>query len=67
MMLGLGSILLSRPPPRNSGKLAICMYVYMEPDYSYLEVHCTYNLFSNCSYNLHISPITTVTLDIIGS
>ena len=33
---------------------------------SYLEVHCTYNLLSNCSYNLNISPITTVTPDIVG-
>ena len=32
----------------------------------YLEVHCTYNLLSNCSYNLNISPITIATLDIIG-
>ena len=32
----------------------------------YLEVHCTYNLLSNCSYNLNISPITIVTLGIIG-
>ena len=32
----------------------------------YLEVHCTYNLLSNCSYNLNISPITIVTLDILG-
>ena len=32
----------------------------------YLEVHSTYNLLSNCSYNLNISPITIVTLDIIG-
>ena len=31
-----------------------------------LEVYCTYNLLSNCSYNLNISPITIVTLDIIG-
>ena len=31
----------------------------------YLEVHCNYNLLSNCSYNLNISPITIVTLDII--
>ena len=29
----------------------------------YLEVHFTYNLISNCSYNLIISPISTVTLD----
>ena len=32
----------------------------------YLEVHCTYNLLSNCSYNLNISSITIVTLNIIG-
>ena len=32
----------------------------------YLEVRCTYNLLSSCSYNLIISPISTVTLDIIG-
>ena len=32
----------------------------------HLEVHCTYNLLRNCSHNLFISPITTVTLDIIG-
>ena len=32
----------------------------------YLEVHCTYNLLSNCSYNLNISPIIIVTLDIFG-
>ena len=32
----------------------------------YLEVSCTYNLLSNCSYNLALSPITTVPLDIIG-
>ena len=32
----------------------------------YLEVHCTYNLLSNYSYNPNISPITTVTVDIIG-
>ena len=31
-----------------------------------LEVHCTYNLLSNCSDNLNISPRTTMTLDIIG-
>ena len=37
-----------------------------KPTYHYLEVHGTYNLLSNCSYNLNISPITTVTLDIIG-
>ena len=34
---------------------------------SYLEVHCTYNLISNCSYNPNINSITTVTLDRIGS
>ena len=33
---------------------------------AYLEVHCTYNLLSNCSYNPIVSPITTVTLDIMG-
>ena len=32
----------------------------------YLEVHGTYNLLSNCSYNIIISPITTITLYIIG-
>ena len=32
----------------------------------YLEVRCTSNLLSNCSYDLIISPITTVALDIIG-
>ena len=32
----------------------------------YLEVHCTYNLLSNCSYNLNISPVIAVTLDILG-
>ena len=43
----------------------------------YLEVHLgfrvkglgfrvTYNLLSNCSYNLNISPIIIVTLDITG-
>ena len=31
-----------------------------------LEVRCTYNLLSNCSYNPTISLITTGTLDIIG-
>ena len=30
----------------------------------YLEVGCTYNLLSNCSYNPVISPITIVTLDL---
>ena len=33
---------------------------------AYLEVHCTYNLLSNCSYNPIVNPITTVTIDIIG-
>ena len=33
---------------------------------AYLEVHCTYNLLSNCSYNLNMSPISIVTLEIIG-
>ena len=32
----------------------------------YLEVHCTYNLLSNCSYNLNMNPISIVTLEIIG-
>ena len=32
----------------------------------YLEVHCTYNLLSNYSYNPNISPMTTVSLDLIG-
>ena len=33
----------------------------------YLEVRCTYNLLSDCSYNpIIISLITTVTLDIFG-
>ena len=31
-----------------------------------LGFRVTYNLLSNCSYNLSISPITIVTLDIIG-
>ena len=31
-----------------------------------VHVHGTYNLLSNCSYNPDISPIATVTLDIIG-
>ena len=35
-------------------------------DLIYLEVHGTYNLPSYCRYNPNISPITTVTLDIIG-
>ena len=33
---------------------------------AYLEVHCTYNLLSNCSYNPIVNPITTVALDILG-
>ena len=32
-----------------------------------LEVHGTYNLLSKCSYNVNISSITIVALDIIGS
>ena len=32
----------------------------------YLEVHCTYNLLSDCSYSPNISSIIVVTLDIIG-
>ena len=31
----------------------------------YLEVHCTYILLSNCSYNPVLNRITTVTLDIL--
>ena len=38
---------------------------YLGPNRGYLEVHCTYNLLSNCSTNPIINPITTVTLDII--
>ena len=33
----------------------------------YLEVHCTYNLLSNCSYNLNIGSITTVTEWVIST
>ena len=33
---------------------------------AYLEVHGTYNLLSNYSNNPNISPIATVTLDILG-
>ena len=33
--------------------------------WGYLEVHCTYNLLSNCSYNPIVNPITTVNLDIM--
>ena len=29
-------------------------------DGAYLEVHCTYNLVSNCSYNPNISRVTVV-------
>ena len=32
----------------------------------YLEVHCTYNLLSKCSYNPNIGSMPTVTPDIIG-
>ena len=31
---------------------------YMGSRGCYLEVHCTYNLLSNCSYNLIISRVT---------
>ena len=31
-----------------------------------LEVHCTFDLLGNCSYNLKISSITITTLDILG-
>ena len=47
-----------------SMELGVRATVLWEP--RYLEVHCTYNLLSNCSYNLNISPIITVTLNIIG-
>ena len=30
------------------------------PEPGYLEVHCTYNLLSNCSYNPIISRVTVV-------
>ena len=40
--------------------------VYPVLGYTYLEVQCTYNLLGNCSSNLNIRPLTTVTLDIIG-
>ena len=32
----------------------------------YFKVRCTYNVLSSCSYNLMISPMTAVILDIIG-
>ena len=36
---------------------------HVEP---YLEIRCTCNVLSDCSYNPIINPITTVILDIIG-
>ena len=34
---------------------------HISPDkVQYLEVHCTYNLLSNCSYNLIISRVTII-------
>ena len=35
-------------------------------DSVYLEVHCTYNLLSSCSYNQIISRVTVVMGFIIG-
>ena len=46
--------------------VAVFRFYFLRPSDGHLEVHCTYNLLSNCSYNLNISPITIVTLDIIG-
>ena len=34
--------------------------------HNHLGVRCTHNLLSNCSYNLNLSPVIIVSLDIIG-
>ena len=57
--------------PRIAGSIENLILVASETEAGflqgiYLEVNCTYNLLSNCSYNPNISPITTATLDIIG-
>ena len=54
---------------RDNGKLETTVVYYIRVIWDYmgsLEVRGTSNLPSICSYNLHISPITRVTLNILG-
>ena len=73
--------MISKPPPLKGLKIRIAIIIPIKgTGFSnqgsgfvmyplipyYLEVRCTYNLLRNCSYDLIISPIITVTLDLIG-
>ena len=56
--VGLAACLLSRTGLEVAG-LPICGTAFGVGG-GYLEVHCTYNLLSNCSYSPIISRVTVV-------
>ena len=67
MVLRIGQVLIEEKSPQRPQTLIPTLPANPEPYMlPYLEVHCTYNLLSNCSYNQILSRVTVVIGFILG-